>query len=78
MTTFLPQLPENNQFLLIGVKIMFVLAGFLYLLFALLITKQVSLMSKTLGTTHAARNKFLAFIHLIISIGVLIYYLLVL
>lgn len=78
MTTFLPQLPENNQFLLIGVKIMFVLAGFLYLLFALLITKQVSLMSKTLGTTHAARNKVLAFIHLFISIGVLIYYLLVL
>ncbi len=75
---YFPQFNNGGEILLIIVKYMFVLAGFLYMLYAILVTKQVSIMSKTLGTTNSAQNKVLAFVHLVIAILVLIYYLLVL
>ena len=69
---------EINDFMLVAVKYMFVIGGFIYLLFAYLVTKQISLMSRTISTTASAKNKTLGYVHLVVSVVVLIYFLLVL
>ncbi|MCB9813378.1 MAG: hypothetical protein H6772_03150 [Pseudomonadales bacterium] len=68
----------GNDFMLILIKYMFILGGVIYVLFAFLIIKQVSLMSKTLSTTFSLNNKILGYVHFIASVLVLIYFLLVL
>lgn len=69
---------SGDELLLLGLKFMFVLAGFLYLLFAILVTRQVSIMSKTISTTASPRIKLLGIAHLVIAILVLIYFFIVL
>ncbi len=71
-------MPDFNNVMLVVVKYMFVVAGILNLLFAYLVTRQVSLMSKTISTTASVQNKILGYIYFIISIIALIYFLLVL
>lgn len=71
-------LPSANTALLFGVKSMFVIAGVLYTLFSILVTRQISIMSKTIATTASFHMKLLGFIHLIVAILVLIYFIMVL
>jgi len=76
--SFMLEFDRSGEFMLLAIKYMFVIGGFIYLLFAFLITKQIKMMNKTLSTTSSTKNKFLGRIHLIASIVVLIYFLLVL
>jgi len=69
---------DFNNIMLIVVKYMFVIAGVLNLLFAYLVTKQVSLMSRTVSTTASVHNKILGYVYFIVSVVGLIYFLLVL
>lgn len=71
-------LPSADTAILFGVKTMFIVGGVLYLLFAILVTRQISVMSKTISTTASSQIKTLGFIHLIISIVALIYFFIVL
>ena len=71
-------LPSADTAILFGVKTMFIVGGVLYFLFAILVTRQISVMSKTISTTASPQIKTLGFIHLIISIVALIYFFIVL
>jgi len=52
------------------VKILFVVGLFLYLAFAVIVIRQVGLMGKTLDGEFNLPLKFIAWVHLIISLGV--------
>lgn len=52
------------------IKIMFLIMLFLYIAFALIITRQVGLMSKTLDGEFASPVKVVAWIHLLAAVGV--------
>ncbi|GIK84368.1 MAG: hypothetical protein BroJett025_09900 [Patescibacteria group bacterium] len=65
---------NGEAVILFGVKSMFIIAGVLYLLFAILVTRQIAMMSKTVSTTASQIIKLLGFIHLIAAILVLIYF----
>lgn len=71
-------LPSADVAILFGVKTMFIVAGVLYFLFAILISRQISIMSSTVTTTAEPKIKALGFIHLIVSLLVLIYFIIVL
>ncbi len=71
-------LPTADQALLFGVKSMFIVGGVLYLLFAILISRQIVIMSKTIETTASSKIKLLGTAHLIASIVILIYFFIVL
>lgn len=60
--------------ILFGIKAMFVVGGILYLLFAFLVTRQISIMSSTVQTTASLTIKLLGYLHLLISILVLMYF----
>jgi hypothetical protein len=72
------QLPSADIAILFGVKTMLIIFGVLYFLFALLVTRQISIMSNTITTTASPKIKTLGFVHLVISIVVLIYFFIVL
>lgn len=67
-------LASIDMFVLFGVKTLFIIGGVLYVLFAFLVTRQISIMSSTVQTTASATIKLLGLAHLIISILVLIYF----
>ena len=69
---------DPNTAVLFGVKAMFIIAGMLYLLFAVLVTRQISIMSKTVQTTSSVLIKLLGMVHLVASIIALIYFFIVL
>lgn len=71
-------LTNGNDLMLIVIKYMFILGGILYFLFAFLVTRQIAVMSKTVTTTASPKNKTLGYAHLLLSLLVLIYFLLVL
>jgi hypothetical protein len=70
----LPEAFDMDKALLFGVKSMFIVAGVLYLLFAILITRQISIMSSTISTTASPKIKLLGLVHLVTAIFVLIYF----
>jgi len=61
-------IPTFSIWLLI--KILFVIGLFLYLAFAVIVIRQVGLMGKTLDGEFNLPLKFIAWVHLIISLGV--------
>jgi hypothetical protein len=71
-------LPSADTAILFGVKIMFIIFGVLYFLFSILVTRQISIMSNTITTTASSKIKTLGFLHLVLSIIVLIYFFIVL
>mgnify|MGYP003480212548 CR=1 FL=1 len=75
-------LPDFNAdadvWLLFGVKLMFILAGLVYVLFAILVTRQITIMSSAVTTTASPLIKLLGYFHLLVSILVLIYFFIVL
>ena len=71
-------LPSADVAILFGVKTLFVVGGVLYFLFAILVTRQITIMSKTIVTTYSSNIKTLGFVHLVLSILVLMYFIIVL
>lgn len=71
-------LPSADTAILFGVKTLFIFAGVLYLLFAILVTRQINIMSKTIKTTAVPQIRLLGWIHLLVSLLVLIYFFIVL
>ena len=69
---------NSNELMLLLVKYMFIISGFIYFLFSFLITRQVALMSRTVATTASSKNKILGYVNLFVSLLVLIYFFLVL
>lgn len=65
---------NTDTFLLFGVKVMFIIAGILYVLFAILVTRQISIMSRTLETTNLVVIKLLGLAHLVLALFILIYF----
>ena len=54
------------------VKILFIIGLVLYFAFALIVIRQVGLMGKTLDGEFNLPLKFVAWVHLIISLGILL------
>ena len=52
------------------VKILFLVFLFLYIAFALIVTRQVGLMSRTLDGEFAFPVKVVAWLHLLVAVGV--------
>ena len=71
-------LPTATEAILFSVKTMFVVAGIVYLLFALLVSRQINIMSKTLETTASVHIKLLGMLHFVASVVALIYFFIVL
>lgn len=72
------ELPSADTAILFGVKTLFIFAGVIYLLFAILVVRQIGIMSKTIETTAVPQIRSLGWIHLAASILVLIYFFIVL
>jgi hypothetical protein len=60
------------------IKVMFIMAGLLYVAFAVVVLRQIYVMHESLVTSLSGIFKLLGFIHLLLSLLVLVYYLLVL
>ncbi len=56
-------------------KVIFVLAGGLYVLFSFVVVRQISLMRHTIITTFSTIITMVGYIHLIISVCVLLFFL---
>jgi hypothetical protein len=59
-------------------KVMFVIAGVLYLAFAIVALRQIRTMQESLVTTLAGPLRLLGYVHLLLAILVLAYFILVL
>lgn len=59
-------------------KVMFVIAGVLYLAFAIVVIRQIKIMQESLVTTLAMPLKLLGYLHLLMAILVLAYFILIL
>lgn len=59
-------------------KILFVVAAIIYVLFTLIVMRQISLMKKTLITPVSPVIGLLGFVHFCLAVGVLVFYIVVL
>lgn len=75
---FLLQIPELEAVYLMLVKGFLLMGGFLYLIFALLVTRQIKLMKQTLETPLSATMTLLGWIHFAFAIAVFVLFLLIL
>ncbi|HYD34945.1 MAG TPA: DUF5657 family protein [Vitreimonas sp.] len=57
------------------IKLMFIVAGLLYVTFAVIVTRQVHVMKNTLMTTFSPMVQLLGYIHLVVAILVLVFFL---
>ncbi|MDQ3008602.1 MAG: hypothetical protein M3Q81_03325 [bacterium] len=65
---------DVNALILIFLKLMFILGGVLYLIFSFVITRQVHIMKNTLITPVSLFVQLLAYAHLVLAVGLLLYY----
>lgn len=66
----------NAEFLVLGsVKIMFVVAGLLYVAFAVLVLRQIYIMKKTVITSFSPVVVLLGYAHLIMAILLFVFFL---
>lgn len=68
-------LQDPNLLLLGFVKVLFVVGGLLYALFALLVIRQIQLMRTTVHTGFSAALMLVGISHFLLSVVVVIYYL---
>lgn len=64
--------------LLIALKMMFILAGLLYLAFSVVVIRQIHIMQTTLITSLSPSLRILGYVHLVAAIAVLAFIILVL
>lgn len=57
-------------------KILFVIGGALYIVFAFVVVRQITLMRQTLITSFSTIIQIIGYVHLIFSVLVLLYFLL--
>jgi hypothetical protein len=55
-------------------KLLFIIAGSLYLVFSVVVIRQINTMQKSLVTTFSNKLKALGFLHLILAILVLLFF----
>ncbi len=55
------------------IKVFMIIFLFIYIIFSLVVIKQVSLMAQTLEVGFEKQLKFLAFIHFLFAVGVLVF-----
>jgi hypothetical protein len=72
------QIPELELVFLLIVKVFLLLAAFLYLVFAILVTRQISLMKQTLETPFSGIVSILGWLHLLAALFVMLIFALVL
>lgn len=72
------QIPDLDILTLAIVKIFLLSASFLYLIFAILVTRQISLMKQTLETPLSGLMTLFGFLHLIIALVVLLLFVILL
>lgn len=69
----LNNLLTNENITLFFVRAFAIVLSFIYLLYALVIARQVGVMNRTLQTSIGAMLTFIAYIQVIIGIGLIIY-----
>lgn len=62
-----------NDLLLNGVRIIFYVGFFFYVIFAFIALRQIELMRKTVITSFSAAVLFLGILHLLIALGALLF-----
>ena len=65
---------DMNDLTLLLFKVMFVVTAFLYVLFAIVVVRQISIMRSTLITSFSPLLTTVGLVHLLFSIGVLIFF----
>ena len=65
---------EFNQLFSSFLHVMFILAGILYSIFAVIVIRQISSMQKSLMTSVSGRLKLLGYVHLIIAVAILLFF----
>jgi hypothetical protein len=65
---------ELSIALLAFVKLLFIIGGVLYFLFAFIVIRQIAVMRKTLITALEPEISALGWIHLALTIGLLLYF----
>ncbi len=73
---FLPYEEQTKieHFLHSLIQDLFIVGGILYVIFALIVIRQIAVMKRTLITPFSPVIKILGYIHLVISILVLVFY----
>lgn len=56
------------------VKLLFILAGLIYVVFAVIVVRQVHVMKQTLITSFSPVILLLGYIHLFVAIGMLVFF----
>jgi len=67
-----------NDFILLAVKLMLVMGALLYLVFAFVVTRQITVMRSTVITPFSGMVGLLGFIHLLSALAVLVLFITVL
>lgn len=76
LTPFLNGILQQPDLLLLGfVKLLFVIGGLLYALFALLVIRQIQLMRTTIHTDYSILLMFIGLGHFILAVVFVLYYL---
>jgi len=65
---------ELNELFFGFLKTMFVIAGVLYLIFSVVVIRQIHTMQNSLMTSFSGKLKFLGYAHLAFSISVLLFF----
>ena len=63
---------NDAEILWVLIKIMFLVAFFMYFLFSLIVVRQVFIMTSTFKTPAAPMLKLFAFVHLFFAVGIVI------
>lgn len=71
----LPTTFDTNQVLLTFVKLLLVVGGLIYVVFAILIIRQIQLMSQTIKTNLSNKLMIAAVLNLVLAIIVLLFFL---
>lgn len=66
--------PELNELFFSFLKIMFVIAGMLYLVFSIVAIRQIHNMQKSLMTSLSGKLRALGYVHLVFAILVLLFF----
>lgn len=67
-----------SDFVLLGVKTLFIIGALLYLVFAFVVTRQIQVMRSTVITPFSPAVQLLGLVHLVLALAVLILFITVL
>ncbi len=70
--------PSIGDLFYLLLKVFFILAGILYLIFAFVVTRQIHVMRSTVITPSSEIIRLLGLIHLVLAFGVLVFFIITL